>query len=1321
MKVCPNISSKEWKTMMSHLNQNETEAYRAYIAHGYTIPPVISLTEFKNAVGLTSGRYSVTQQIKINKKIRLYNMQNGTSHFVEWSLYGTGELSTATVRFNYMPVNKERQLDRDRRRKMVGYGLLYEVDSFENVYTPSESEMEAGRFEDGDFLPPLYFPATEVHRTGPKFRALITAKEANRKVLYQDRDKLYLANKNASTVEKKAEIATKIARVNKAIENIETDIEKLLTLDSLDQISVYAEQDMQTLDKIFSKSNPTRQDILVARRIIHIWEEAGNFDGTKPHIFYDPDEYMARDKGLKDITEKFEGWRKRAISYNTRLIDLEEKFTERDTKATFSGVDSINFQEPLPDMSAFWTNVLDISEVDDVRFQVVHAWVKEANFAAHREFMKIKEKIDSLVEATGLRNFNIYQQTFSNEDDNKTGDLVHRFTQEFLDWETNIKRTRNKAKKYLETNMEAYVKANIAFIEQLAENSEFIDARIFFHDPTLTHYPPPTKEQQAKEEARMRELLGDKGFQEYYDLAKKQVEEFKIQREAQKKFYESELGESAEDAMSGWEVSNSPYYYADLMRKGYNNVTYNGKHAYPTLNFVRPLAKHEHHYDNKFKTIEGNKEYLELYNYMTELLQELKLYFPNQKVSFMQMNTIPYLSRKVGEIFADEGMGAAMSAVKDEIVKSLRTEDLSTIGTPEDTKELQIQMIQNNQIRVNNYILLKDTEYRTEHDEGPDPELVEKWRREAISQIAEEKSFDLDRVLKAYASTALTYKHKAMIEDSIVIMQDILERAMERKENAAGEQQFDKDGNILAKKGLENLRKMMESYLDVVYWGYPARKPEGKMKSKVLTNDEKEAQAVLEKALEDLNKLLDDGKIDQTEYDHRRGVIDDQLASLGGVRTLSKYGDLVLQYIQIKGMGWNVFAAFANLGFGFISNVIEASDGRNYSEGSFWKAQAMVMNSLPGVNKLTSNGKKVRELMYYFDVLKESKNELYQSSATRLFRRIGDKLDWVNPYAPQSRTEYMNQAPVMIAMMMDQKITRTIDGKKEEISMWDAFNEKGEILEGVDLSDKELTQFKIRVDKVVKMNHGNYDPDSAIRFKRVWFGRAISQFRTWAYQGFAERFKGEFKDFELKNLRTGKDYVIRKGRYRSYGAYWAYMQEQNGFMGMGAVIDGTYQLLRKLVGAHTTFDQMVKDGGRFTEVDAANMRKNMTEIALYLFITSLVLLLKNASEDDDDDKLKFARTFLINQMGRLATDIMFYSNPIEFERLFRNAIPAFTLVTDAAKFLDSAWTLISGGEDILQSGPSKGESRTWRDFKKLVPLAAQIEKLESSTEQVYKK
>jgi hypothetical protein len=253
------------------------------------------------------------------------------------------------------------------------------------------------------------------------------------------------------------------------------------------------------------------------------------------------------------------------------------------------------------------------------------------------------------------------------------------------------------------------------------------------------------------------------------------------------------------------------------------------------------------------------------------------------------------------------------------------------------------------------------------------------------------------------------------------------------------------------------------------------------------------------------------------------------------------------------------------------------------------------------------------------------------------------------------------------------------------------------------------------------MNHGNYDPDSLIKFKRHFAGRAISQFRTWMFQGFAERFKGEFTDYQLTNRLTGEEFIKRKGRYRSYGAYWAYYQENNGMMGIGAVFNATYQLLRKLggpiFGTKTTFDEIV--GDQFTEVDAANMRKNMTEIATYMFLLAFTAAMKAGLDDEDDPAKKFAYYFLINQLGRLGTDIMFYTNPVDFEKLTRNAIPAFSLVLDASKVINDVGTLMSGGSDILKSGPDKGESRTWRDFKRLIPGPAQLQKLKTSGSLLY--
>ena len=39
-----------------------------------------------------------------------------------------------------------------------------------------------------------------------------------------------------------------------------------------------------------------------------------------------------------------------------------------------------------------------------------------------------------------------------------------------------------------------------------------------------------------------------------------------------------------------------------------------------------------------------------------------------------------------------------------------------------------------------------------------------------------------------------------------------------------------------------------------------------------------------------------------------------------------------------------------------------------------------------------------------------------------------------------------------------------------------------------------------------KVNHGNYDPNSAMLIKKTVWGRAATIFRTWMFEGFNTRF-----------------------------------------------------------------------------------------------------------------------------------------------------------------------------------------------------------------------
>jgi len=1334
---CPNKNTKEWEMLVEHLN-SEFEAHRVFIAHGDTLPTIISMSNLKKRIGLTKKDYSVEQQIGINRKVRRWNEINGTSHFVQYVRLGESERFTGVLKLNYLPVNKEAQADRDRRRKMEGYTKLQDIKDFETTFTPSESEQQAGQFVDGDFLPPSYFPAAEKRRMGPKFQPYIEVKEAELTRLQAKRANITRMKKASKIASEKRLLTRKLIDVDEQIDNLKEEIKVLGNRSQLDQIGAYAEEDMKTLEAIFSKP-PNGDDIEVAKRLINIWQRAGDFSGREPHVFYDPDEFTDRDDALEEVTRNFLEWKRRADIYAVKLIKFQEDFLKEEIGGIkdFGGVEDIDFDKPIPDVSFLVKNLLDVSEVDHVIFQAIARWVKDANFAAKEDLRESHAELDKLIKATGLKDFSIFQQTASNTDPRLTGDMVNKYSQSYFDWRYKTSRAREnvlqRAAKIEDDSKRTRMiaEANKKYVEDMQENTELFDPRILFWDEALTTAPAPTDTQKADLEEKLRRLLGDTEYEKQYKLAEENIELFKEDLEG---FTDHIIGQSEGkpegyklDIIQSWINQRSPYVFGDLMEKGYDAVKDEGMFAGASTQYVQTVPKEElGYYDDKFKQIEGSPDLLNLYNFMDNMLQEMKSYLPSEQVQFMRTNSIPTIRKKtLDAMTGKDSVNGFSRTLRDRLQESVLATDLSEEGTEEEQKDLQLQMLTNNNQRINNYVELQDTEYRAANEgEAPSIEQRSEWRKDIMDVIAREKTFDLGRVMKAFSAMAVTYKHKSAVEDNMRTARDIIERSVEARENFAGDPKKDKSKNFLSKKGLRSMTDMMDDFLDVAYWGYTANIPEARLsKKKVLTKTEKELLTTLEKSQEELDQLLADENITQSEYDNRSKVVKEQMEVLGGVRMASKYGDILLKYIQYKGMGWNVYAAFSNMGFGLISNIIEGSDGRNYSMKSYRIGQSMVFNSVLKNSTFnlveTGSAKKIRSLMNRLDVLKESRNELYKTTEEKLFAKVGEKLEWANPFSPQSRSEYFNQAPVMIAMMMDTYVTTE---KGEKISAWDLFDNEGNFKEdmAVYMSPASLSELKGRIDKVVKMNHGNYDPDTPIGAKRKFIGRAASQFRTWAFQGFAERFREEFKDRNLTNQITGEDYLTRKGRYRSYLAYY---QQFDNHGAIRLPLDTVVQLLRKLVGRSTTFESMV--GDEFTEVDAANMRKNLTEIVLALILVSLALALKAGLEDDDDDSKarKMAMNLLINQIGRLATDITFYTNPMEFERLSRNALPIFSLVIDGEKAVASAGKLIFRGseEDILQSGPDKGKSRAFRDVQKIIPGPVQIKKIQSAADQVYKK
>jgi len=97
------------------------------------------------------------------------------------------------------------------------------------------------------------------------------------------------------------------------------------------------------------------------------------------------------------------------------------------------------------------------------------------------------------------------------------------------------------------------------------------------------------------------------------------------------------------------------------------------------------------------------------------------------------------------------------------------------------------------------------------------------------------------------------------------------------------------------------------------------------------------------------------------------------------------------------------------------------------------------------------------------------------------------------------------------------------------------------------------------------------------------------------------------------------------------------------------------------------------EGDGFTEMDAANLRKNLNETLILGTIMLMDWLLQAMFTPDDDDYIPFIWLFnwTINILNRLETDIQFYWHPGQFMQILRGKIlPSLIIWENLARFID---------------------------------------------------
>ena len=277
----------------------------------------------------------------------------------------------------------------------------------------------------------------------------------------------------------------------------------------------------------------------------------------------------------------------------------------------------------------------------------------------------------------------------------------------------------------------------------------------------------------------------------------------------------------------------------------------------------------------------------------------------------------------------------------------------------------------------------------------------------------EAKSYDVSNVLRVFANMALSYKHKSAIEDEVRLFNRVINSLEEAQFSPTGKILSDKYSNIISdKKGLRNLKNQVDYLMDSFY---------GK---------KRDIEGITEK------------KVELSTGEER-------------VITKGKVADQVLNYIRVKALGWNVFSGVTNSLFGEISNIVYASGRTEFTINDYFSAKALILNSIGKTLSLdsysSSTAKKIEALMERFQVLGDYQDK-YDSSQNEFLSPFKKLL----PYEITKRVEYVNYGSTFIAMMLNKKVT-TQEGK--EVSLWEAFDQEGNLKEGINFTEEERFKF----------------------------------------------------------------------------------------------------------------------------------------------------------------------------------------------------------------------------------------------------------------------
>lgn len=1181
----------------------------------------------------------------------------------------------------------------------------------------------------------------EIIKKNHKFRNLIKSIRLQRKALEKRMarvDKALDRALKAGDKQKAAELKRRAATMNVEIQGLIEQENEVFQMKSLTKVIDIANTDMRNIQaQISNIPNMEIDELTNLKRTLEFWIASGSFDGNKEHILFTRMEL--KNAKMRGLFAKYRHAAEPILAMiNKQLGDKVETFLKEQI-----GPENVNMTDVMKlrqDINMAHAQMYDISRTDNVIFQAIFKAVTKAKQRAQMETDKLVAEIDEMMPAVfeqlqslttkGENPFDYFQQ--KDKDGNKTGSMVTQVSVDFH---------RERQAKYRDvmTNKSSTRREKTKARKWKKDNEIFFDVRMLYPNHPLNTGKLKgkfTDKDKAKHIAELEKNLGKDEVDKILKELDKKMLDYEIARDAFKE--ELEVGKNKKNSSSKkqelilWEKENSPFW-AGVKNSSNSPVTHKGKYVKNksgkyTVSMPRKFnsdGSKTAWYDSRYDEIQNNPDLKKFYDYYVETMTKLNTYLPVNQRYKMKNNSIFYVQKSINEMAMTNGTSKVSAWAKESLAmaqEAMRAPDNSTttgtnrnLVTGEQIREVTANFVNDGKGEMIALTNQKILEWEIKHPtEKISDKVKRKLRYDAMNEVANNKSFDLSHALKSYAMLANAFHFKASIEDQVHLAYETFKQIEEGVTNSAGRQMSDEFEQEDSEKGLSQMKKQLDHFLDD-YNNYSTTKSVPVAK-KLYTKEEKKRLAELEKAKVDLKKILDDKKITKRKYKMMLEEIEEAIEKIGGNLDVAGIGDNVLKFIQLKGMGLNVPAAIVNVMFGQASNFIEGMSGRFFAPKVFrkaWKA----------ANPWGKQHKKGLALATKWNIISSNLDSLRRGGSSGFLGREikpgqQDKLD---PYYVGQAAENSNQIPLVVAKAMDTMIK---DKDGVEHTLWDALDDSGnllpEFLEGEQgeenklnwqndtsalVGNDKLHEFVTATKQIIKKVHGNYDVNSPVLAKRTIIGKAALQFRSWLAEAIANRFEKEKYDAALG--------MRRKGRYR---VFW-----DGGTTEDGGKLGGIDMLFTEGGNILKAFAGMGYDNpNNLSEIDVQAMREIAAELQMIgaTFALGLVFGVIGRGIDDENDWRFMASNFMANTMNRVNSDLVAFLSPAWPIQFIDKPMASLSIWNDTKSTFHSAARLLTG-DVFIESGVNAGRVRVVKDIMNLLPGGAQVEKIRGQINQIY--